>query len=464
MAETYGMKVGLDFVPDNLDKILKQVENTFDDVKVGFSSGAKTLEKQTAGFAGGITSGALGGTGGVGQMVGQLAVISGALFAISAGIETITKSAKQVVNFLAESSPYLKGVNDYFGRAFNLFFRPFGDALATILKPWAFWSMKMAIDWLGWTRSKEGQAVVGGVTTGGVMGASSLLGPLGAGGGFVITLPTHLKNIENGFDEFSGLVENLTGKDIETHLTEFVDWVTITLPNDIKEGWNTFTEWLSPYLTDLSGKVSGAWNDINTSFKDISDKIGNVPSWIEEEINTSLGDLSSFGTWLFNEVTGKIKQDTGQLTTFGSWVFNTLVASVSNIFWELWGFAGWLYDSITSGLSNVYSKMSGVGIYLYEEVTKSISDAFSNFSFAWSWGWEKSYASGSHSVPATGPYLLHRGEQVIPNARASRTSNTKIVTNFNINAQISSAVDLGSSTRMAARSLEREFRKRGVVV
>ncbi len=61
------------------------------------------------------------------------------------------------VGLLAKSSPYLKGILDIFGRAFMIFFRPFGDFLATLLRPLAILLMKMAVAFLKWTRGPMGK-------------------------------------------------------------------------------------------------------------------------------------------------------------------------------------------------------------------------------------------------------------------------------------------------------------------
>ena len=61
------------------------------------------------------------------------------------------------VGLLAKSSPYLKGILSLFGRAFTIFFRPFGDFLATLLRPLAILMMKMAVAFLKWTRPITGK-------------------------------------------------------------------------------------------------------------------------------------------------------------------------------------------------------------------------------------------------------------------------------------------------------------------
>jgi len=132
VGEVFGMKVDLELVLKNLKDVQKKAREAFKNLPGGISEGA--------------FGGAGGSAGALGKTLGKFAVISGALLIIG-------ESIKRIGNVLASSSPMLKGVFDIFKRSMMIFFRPFGDALATFLKPAAIATMKMAVAWLKFWRS-----------------------------------------------------------------------------------------------------------------------------------------------------------------------------------------------------------------------------------------------------------------------------------------------------------------------
>ena len=93
----------------------------------------------------GATSMATGLSGGLGKMVGALGIIGVATKAIA-------EVAGKILNTLIESSPALKGTFLIFGKAMNLFFKPFGDFLSSLLRPLAIWLLRMAIAFIGYTK------------------------------------------------------------------------------------------------------------------------------------------------------------------------------------------------------------------------------------------------------------------------------------------------------------------------
>ncbi len=98
--------------------------------------------------------------------------VSKALKSVVGKMAAVGVALAGIVGLLSKSSPYLKGILDIFGRSFMIFFRPFGDFLATLLRPMAILMMKMAIGFLKWTRTPAGKEVVGtAVIVGGVVTA-----------------------------------------------------------------------------------------------------------------------------------------------------------------------------------------------------------------------------------------------------------------------------------------------------
>lgn len=82
-----------------------------------------------------------------------------------------------VTALLRKSSPYLKGMLDILGRSFLIFFRPFGDFLATLLRPLAIVLMKFAVAFSKWFKEAspgEKAAAVTVVTVGGIVTAAAI--------------------------------------------------------------------------------------------------------------------------------------------------------------------------------------------------------------------------------------------------------------------------------------------------
>ncbi|KKL14614.1 hypothetical protein LCGC14_2513850, partial [marine sediment metagenome] len=90
MAEVFGMKVDLELVVKNLNKIKQQVSGAMKNIPGGIAQGA------------GLGGGGAGETAGsLGKMTGKLALISGSALLILEGV-------KKIVGFMTKSSPYLK--------------------------------------------------------------------------------------------------------------------------------------------------------------------------------------------------------------------------------------------------------------------------------------------------------------------------------------------------------------------
>lgn len=134
MVEAFGMKVALELVLKNAKEIQKKVQDSMKNIPAGISEGA---------FGGG--GGDTGAGGGFGKLLGKTALIAGT------GL-LILGAAKKMLGALSASSPILKGTLDILKRSMMIFFRPFGDFLASLLKPLAIVLMKAAVAWLQFWR------------------------------------------------------------------------------------------------------------------------------------------------------------------------------------------------------------------------------------------------------------------------------------------------------------------------
>jgi len=109
--------------------------------KVGKQIGSKIAEQIQKAFrsigVGKISPGGDGTISGVGG-------VTKGLKGVATKLGVIAALGAVAIGLLRKSSPYLKGVLDIFGRAFTIFFRPFGDFLAALLRPLAILLMKLA--------------------------------------------------------------------------------------------------------------------------------------------------------------------------------------------------------------------------------------------------------------------------------------------------------------------------------
>ena len=109
-----------------------------------FGNRTYNIQNQATGYQGGILSGAASSMNK--ESLIKLGIIAGGIGA--------------AVGILAEMSPALKKQLGMFGSAMTLFFRPFGDMLATLLRPALIWLIKMGVLWYQTFGSKTAQAAM----------------------------------------------------------------------------------------------------------------------------------------------------------------------------------------------------------------------------------------------------------------------------------------------------------------
>ena len=248
-----------------------------------------------------------GGVGGFGDKAGErvvkeIAGLSKGLKGLATKFGAIGVAVTAAVGLLAKSSPYLKGILDIFGRAFMIFFRPFGDFLATLLRPLAILLMKMAVAFLKWTRPITGKVreAVEGVpqipTTG-------------------MTLPDIAIGIANWALKIGaalGAVVWEIGKGAFELGMKIGQWL--------------FDEVIVPAGDFLSAKLFDIWNWTK-----------DFPGWL-------WGKIISIWTWEFD---------------FGAWLWD----KITSIWSWTWDFGGWLKSRIIKALDptpgNILSKILG---------------------------------------------------------------------------------------------------------
>lgn len=385
--------------------------------KVGKQIGEKIAAQIQKSFRA-IGFGKTTGGGGVGEAAGMLGMSKG-LKGIATKLGVVGVLLTAILGVLSQASPYLRGILSIFGRAFMIFFRPFGDFLATLLRPLAILLLKLATGWLKLTRP----------ITGKVREAMDEVPQFGY--------------VDNALADFAIGIANWAlkiGAAIGTVALE-IGKAAFQLGGQIGQ-W-LYDEVIKPAGDWIADKLFGIWKWANDFAGWVWEKITSIwiwakdfPGWIWGKITTVWSWTKDFAEWIWGKITG-------------IWNYTK-------------DFASWLWDEITSAFSNIWDKLSGVGTYLYNRITESIKDAFSKFTFGWSWWWQKGQV-GIPNVPHEGLYYLHKGEEVVPKTRVGQGKSITLNPTFQFSGMISKEADMDSLVRRASRMTEMELKKRGII-
>lgn len=401
------------------DKIAVALEKSLKSVGFG-----KTKSSASAGGKSGANTGSFFGMSkGIGKMVTKLGVIG-----IIAG---------SALKLMKKSSGYLKGVMSIFGRAFLIFFRPFGDFLASLLRPLAMILMKAAVRWLKFTRSDTVKGARKGAQVAGIPGAVI--------GGTAAT-------IAPGFDWNKWIV----GK-----LGSIGDW-KVNIGVWLLEKFNSIWTWTFNIGTWLSDKIKGIWN-----------YTGDFGGWLWERLKSVWDYTANFGSWLWEQ----LKKIWNVTIDFGGWLWEK-ITSIWNWSWDV---GAWLKSKIISIFSsNSSSGSSGSSSGGSSSGGSSSSGSSGSSSGGSSFIGPIQYSSPSPSstggavskfvkslipkgirnliglqtgkafVSETGMYQLHRGESVVPRVQNNNNSASSIVLKPTI--QI-----MGNNSNIDADEIARRF-------
>jgi hypothetical protein len=469
------MKVWLELAVKNAQKIKEDVEGKLKNIdlegivsKVG---GAKAPAAQASGAAD-----IAGMAGNVGKMAGTAVAILGALLIIKGIMD-------RVWNNLKTSSPYLQGILSVMNRAWMLFWRPFGDFLGALLRPLAIALLKMAVSWIKFTRGEKVKSVTGTIAkTLGLPGSEELEHGIDLKDKIKEIHQRGLENLRAWGDFFRGIhqqgVENFKG-----WIEKFKGWID-TLKEMHQQGIENIKGWLDFFkdkIEKAKDKLKGFGDWLWGKMKEVWEWTNDFGDWLWEKLQDVWNYGEDFGGWLWD----KLKSVWNYTSDFGNWLW-LMLQTIWNWVFDL---AGWLWDKITIGAESIwewtynvgkwlYEKITGsfdnlknwlgnVGKFLWEKITENLENALSGFVAAWtfSWSWP-GYQTGANSVPETGLYRLHKGEQVITAPRADRNTNQSIVLNPTFNITTNGGVndlDLDSQMRRAARMLEFEVRQRFLI-
>jgi len=284
-GRTEGQKIG--------ENIAKQIEKSMR--SLGFGKGASTAIGKTATSPGGF------GFEKIGKLLGRSTLILGAVLG----------ALVVAVKFLAKASPYLKGILDVFGRAMMIFFRPFGDFLATLLRPLAILLLRAAVKWLAFVRKPlpEGTPQIPEI------------------GNLFADIPIKIANAFLG----------LGGKIGQWIYDEIIVPTGIALAQEIIKIWN----WIEDFPGWVWEKITSIWN--------WSQDIG---AWLWGKITTIWNWENDVGAWLWS----KIMTIWNWTFDFGTWIWD----KITSIWNWTYDFGAWLWGKITSIFPDRIKKILGI--------------------------------------------------------------------------------------------------------
>ncbi len=395
------------------DKVGKQIgEKIANALNKSLKSVGFGRRQSSASSSGGIDSSGLAGMSkGLSKVAGKIA-IAGAIGAAILGV-------------LKKSSAYLSGVLSVFGRAFMMFFRPFGDFLATLLRPLAIMLMKMAVSWLKFTRTKTGKAAVGGLT-GAAIGAAlgSIIPGVGTAAGAIVG---------GAIGIISALFPGFL-----TEMAKFslADWIL----GKIKSIWTSdidFTAWL--------------WEKIQSMWTGTID----FTAWLWEKIQSMWTGTIDLSGWIWEKITSMWT---------GTWnAFDWFKNKVKN----LWGGGS---DSSGGGSSSGGSYYTpNLGDQRQSKYTFPKNDPFLDLINKPKKGNSSNpflnligYQTGSRFIGEDGLAMLHRGESVVPRVQNNSSNNQSVVLQPTIQIMGSSNIDVDEIARSFSSMTMMELKSRGI--
>lgn len=236
-----------------------------------------------------------GGIGEIGKqtgdkIAGQVAQMSKGIKGLATKFGALGVALTAAVGILAKSSPYLKGILSIFGRAFMIFFRPFGDFLATLLRPLAILLMKIAVAFLKWTRP----------ITGAVREAVAAAPQIPMTGITLVDMALEIVNWAFKIGVALGTVILEIGKGAFELGVKIGEWLLdyVILPAGEWIADKLFGIW--DWTKDFAGWL---WNQITTIWTWVFDFGG----WIWDQITSIWSWTYDFGAWVWGKITDIFK-------------------------------------------------------------------------------------------------------------------------------------------------------------
>lgn len=202
--------------------------------------------------------------------------------------------------------------------------------------------------------------------------------------------------------------------------------IIIALVLGMIDAWRKNFLGMKRVVEDFVSGVRRIFNGVITFFKGIFNLI--------KGIFTGNFDLAAKGVkqifvGLFNFITGILK---------------TIGSAITAIFIGALNVVRRVLEFIIKGIGFLFSKIPGL---------KNIGESVSRFG-----GVIGSFQTGG-IVPQTGPFLLHKGEQVIPTNKVGKEGEINFMPTININASVNNDIDMRRLSEEINRRLATEFER-----
>jgi hypothetical protein len=417
------------------------------------------------------TGGIKGGAGG--GMLNSMVMIN-----LTKGVLDVLKRIEKSTEKI---SPMLSQQITIMQKAVQVFLRPIGDFIAKLLRPVAIWFLKIAVKWYQW-----------------------LSGVLGTGGGENKTKSGKEDLIKQLESEKSAAVQRGDTQGAAGIQTQ-IDALTASIGESL---WQSIGKFFTETIPDIASK---AWDGIVTFFTTTLPNIFNaafelfttfwtvvVPSIFTEKLPEAFGFAIGVIVTFWTETFPKLLEDAWTMVInfftktlpeaivslvetailfFGTTLPEAILTAAAAIITNMIIFFGTtLPEAITAACSAIktfftetipdwfntmvdkikgfWDKIKGVGEKIVENVKKGYKEGKEFIS-------EKAVGG---QVRDTGLYKLHAGENVMTAADSSRAKGSQGSKSFNnyinINANISSDMDIKSLARKLAEYQEVELRRR----
>lgn len=359
---------------------------------------------QTGVFGEMAGKGGAGGAGIFGNILGKLGLLSGVFLAVK-------EIASKIYAKLKEASPALQAVSSMFEQSIRLFFKPFGDFLAMLLRPLAVWLLRIAVKWYKWlsgmTEEQKKKAATG------ALAGTAVAGPIGGIIGGVIG--ANWKEILEKIAEFFySIIEKIV--DWQNSVKEFAE----NVKQKIIDWWDS----LGAYWVELAANIAYFWEDLKANLANKWDEV-------KAKFNGWILDLLASWDALKSELADKWKTIIGKFLEWKDYFvekWNELKSSLANA-WDkiksaIRGFLDWIEEKIRSVYSSAVKTVKGVlGV-----------------------------KQGGGYIAETGAYLLHAGEYVVPRgSKVGQMTEFNYSPTINVNANISSEMDIRDLAEKIAR-------------
>lgn len=434
-----------------IDDFIKNFQNK---AKLQVDSLAKAMQKGVGSSTAGTDTGPAKN---LSSMILKLGVISFALNEIKDLIGDLVKYAR-------DASPILNASFQILDLALKLFFKPFGDFLGTLLRPLAFWLLRMAINFDKWIAANTMSFTKDladkidkflnpkpdeGITADRAQGAGAVIG--GAGGAII-----------------GGIAGGIPGATIGAALGALVGVFIVTLT----EGLMGFLAAVIGGLIQLGENLDAAAAELIGAFLGtLEATIGNISSGFIDGAQNALGIVGAAlkGVWI--SITGFVSKYLSEpltavgeawkifLTGLTNW-WDTNIKPILDGWIQKWNsFFETTIRPVLNGIGDAFNSLVQGVIDAINGIIDYINKTLGPFGVHVDPIGRKQ--AGSDFISEEGMYYLHRGEKVMnATSQEQGSSSVSFSPSITVNASVSNNMDLNTLANQLVELMNSELRRK----